>query len=231
MRPARVVAGFPGVRDSFTGIGVRLVSAHANLHLGEISLMLGRCGSVPTPGAADAVEAVRPNRGPAASGVAPRYGHALRASLPIETTQRLISARRQLELCTYCLSAPVTEDLMSSGKRARGGDAEAFCELLHSHRDAVATTLRSCGVSCRVAAEDLAQEIALSAWTRLPTLNVPRALPRWPARLVARTEGVPDAQLARMLGVAPEAVRMQALRLRKRLPRRLDRLRKGDPGA
>lgn len=51
------------------------------------------------------------------------------------------------------------------------------------------------------------------------------------ALMVARAEGVPDARLARMLGVTPEAVRMRALRLRRRLQGRLDRLRKGDPRA
>lgn len=174
--------------------------------------------------------------------------------------------------------------------QARRGDGEAFGRLFRTHRQAVALTLLGSGVRSRIAAEDLAQDIALAAWKNLPTLKDPRAFAHWLRRiaanaardhlrqlairreeelgeavelatrddpheraersaefrlmvtalaaedqecvslLVARAEGVPASELARKLGVTPVALRMRALRVRKRLQKRLDRLRKGEPG-
>jgi RNA polymerase sigma factor (sigma-70 family) len=74
------------------------------------------------------------------------------------------------------------EDLV---KRARDGDDEAFRELLQSHRAAVTSTLVACGVRTADTAEDLAQEVALRAWSRLPTLVNPGSFTAWIRRIAA----------------------------------------------
>ena len=70
-------------------------------------------------------------------------------------------------------------------RRAQGGDAEAFRQLLEAHRSAVTSTLTACGVRSRETARDLAQETAISAWTRLSTLEDPKSFPAWIRRIAA----------------------------------------------
>jgi RNA polymerase sigma-70 factor (ECF subfamily) len=74
------------------------------------------------------------------------------------------------------------EDLVA---RAKGGDDEAFRELLQGHRAAVGSTLVACGVRRAETAEDLAQEVALRAWSRLPTLINPGSFSAWIRRIAA----------------------------------------------
>lgn len=69
--------------------------------------------------------------------------------------------------------------------RARSGDQSAFAELLQSHRDAITSTLFACGVRQRETAQDLAQDVALRAWDRLPTLKDPRTFKAWVRRIAA----------------------------------------------
>jgi RNA polymerase sigma-70 factor (ECF subfamily) len=69
--------------------------------------------------------------------------------------------------------------------RAREGDDEAFRDLLQSHRAAVTSTLVACGVRTAGTAEDLAQEVALRAWSRLDALTDPRSFPAWVRRITA----------------------------------------------
>jgi RNA polymerase sigma-70 factor (ECF subfamily) len=70
-------------------------------------------------------------------------------------------------------------------RRARSGDQSAFAELLQSHRDAITSTLFACGVRQRETARDLAQDVALRAWDRLPTLKDPRTFKAWVRRIAA----------------------------------------------
>ena len=70
-------------------------------------------------------------------------------------------------------------------RRARKGDHDAFRTLLDEHRSAVASTLFACGVRCRETARDLAQEVALRAWTKLEVLKDPRSFPAWVRRIAA----------------------------------------------
>lgn len=70
-------------------------------------------------------------------------------------------------------------------RRARRGDQGAFRELLEGHRDAVVSTLFACGVRCPETARDLAQDVALRAWTKLESLKNPRTFPAWVRRIAA----------------------------------------------
>ena len=68
---------------------------------------------------------------------------------------------------------------------AREGDEEAFRALLQMHRGAITSTLFACGVRCQETARDLAQDVALRAWTRLDTLADPRSFTAWVRRIAA----------------------------------------------
>jgi len=68
---------------------------------------------------------------------------------------------------------------------AQAGEADAFRELLVSHRAAVSSTLIACGVRSEDTARDLAQEVALRAWRRLATLEDPRSFTAWIRRIAA----------------------------------------------
>jgi len=57
--------------------------------------------------------------------------------------------------------------------------------LLELHQRAITSTLYACGIRRRDTAEDLAQEIALKAWTRLDRLAEPRSFPAWIRRIAA----------------------------------------------
>lgn len=70
-------------------------------------------------------------------------------------------------------------------RRARRGDEAAFRTLLEAHRDVITSTLIGCGIRCRETARDLAQEVALRAWTRLDRLTDPKAFPAWVRRVAA----------------------------------------------
>lgn len=69
--------------------------------------------------------------------------------------------------------------------RARRGDQDAFRELLELHQDRVTSTLVACGVRCPETARDLAQDVALRAWTSLQRLRDPRTFPAWIRRIAA----------------------------------------------
>ena len=70
-------------------------------------------------------------------------------------------------------------------RNARKGDHNAFRTLLDEHRSAIVSTLFACGVRCPETARDLAQEVALRAWTRLRGLKDPRTFPAWVRRVAA----------------------------------------------
>jgi len=70
-------------------------------------------------------------------------------------------------------------------ERARGGDSEAFRQLLEMHRSTVTSTLVACGVRCPETARDLAQNVSLKAWTGLVRLQDPRSFPAWIRRIAA----------------------------------------------
>ena len=70
-------------------------------------------------------------------------------------------------------------------RRARKGDHDAFRTLLNEHRGVVVSTLFACGVRCPETARDLAQEVALRAWTKLDVLKDPRTFPAWVRRIAA----------------------------------------------
>ena len=70
-------------------------------------------------------------------------------------------------------------------RRARSGDEAAFGELLQAHRAAITSTLVACGVRQPETAQDLAQDVALKAWTRLDRLQDPRSFPAWVRRIAA----------------------------------------------
>jgi len=67
--------------------------------------------------------------------------------------------------------------------RARRGDEEAFRRLLDAHRRAITSTLFACGVRCPETARDLAQDVALRAWSNLARLEDPRTFPAWIRRI------------------------------------------------
>lgn len=69
--------------------------------------------------------------------------------------------------------------------RAVAGDEGAFALLLADHRDSIASTLFACGVRNPETARDLAQEVAVRAWTRLDRLAEPRSFPAWIRRIAA----------------------------------------------
>ena len=172
-------------------------------------------------------------------------------------------------------------------RSARSGSEEAFRDLLDRHRHAITSTLFACGVRCEETAKDLAQDVALRAWTRLDRLSDPRAFPAWIRRisanaardhlrrsavrredsleaavavesddnphekaervaeirlmlaaieeedpetidlLNARADGVPIADLAQDAGIAEAAMKMRLMRIRKRLRKRLESMRRG----
>lgn len=70
-------------------------------------------------------------------------------------------------------------------ERARDGDDEAYRQLLEEHREVVTSTLVACGVRCPETAADLAQEVALRAWTNLHRLQDPRSFRVWVRRIAA----------------------------------------------
>jgi len=72
-------------------------------------------------------------------------------------------------------------------RRARSGDEQAFTELLQTHRAAITSTLVACGVRQPETAQDLAQDVALKAWTRLSSLNDPRTFKAWVRRIAANS--------------------------------------------
>lgn len=69
--------------------------------------------------------------------------------------------------------------------RARRGDEDAFRALVDHHRAAVSSTLYACGVRNPDTAADMAQEVAVRAWTRLDRLHDPRTFPAWIRRIAA----------------------------------------------
>ncbi len=77
------------------------------------------------------------------------------------------------------------EEIAQLVRSARAGSEEAFRSLLDLHRQAIASTLFACGVRCEETAKDLAQDVALRAWTRLDRLSDPRAFPAWIRRIAA----------------------------------------------
>jgi RNA polymerase sigma-70 factor (ECF subfamily) len=77
------------------------------------------------------------------------------------------------------------DELADLVQRARTGDAEAFRQLLQGHRQAVVSTLRACGVRSSETARDLAQDVALRAWTKLSTLRDPATFTAWIRRIAA----------------------------------------------
>lgn len=70
-------------------------------------------------------------------------------------------------------------------RAARKGDQTAFRSLLESHQRVVSSTLFACGVRCPETARDLAQEVAIRAWTQLERLADPKAFPAWIRRIAA----------------------------------------------
>ncbi len=72
-------------------------------------------------------------------------------------------------------------------RRARSGDERAFTELLNSHRSAITSTLVACGVRQRETAQDLAQDVALKAWTQLDRLIDARSFTAWLRRIAANS--------------------------------------------
>jgi RNA polymerase sigma-70 factor (ECF subfamily) len=70
-------------------------------------------------------------------------------------------------------------------RRARRGDEGAFSELLDGHRSAITSTLVACGVRQPETAQDLAQDVALKAWTQLDRLVDPRSFTAWVRRIAA----------------------------------------------
>jgi RNA polymerase sigma-70 factor (ECF subfamily) len=70
-------------------------------------------------------------------------------------------------------------------RSARSGSEGAFRDLLSLHRQAITSTLFACGVRCEETAKDLAQDVALRAWTRLDRLSDPRAFSAWIRRIAA----------------------------------------------
>ncbi len=179
------------------------------------------------------------------------------------------------------------EEIAQLVRSARTGSEEAFRRLLDQHRRAIASTLFACGVRCEETAKDLAQDVALRAWTRLDRLSDPRAFPAWIRRIAAnaardhlrrtavrkedsleaavavesdddphekaqrvaeirlmlaaieeedsetidllnaRAEGVPISHLAHEAGIAEAAMKMRLMRIRKRLRKRLESMRRG----
>ena len=70
-------------------------------------------------------------------------------------------------------------------RSARAGSEDAFRHLLEQHRKAIASTLFACGVRCEETAKDLAQDVAIRAWTQLDRLYDHRAFPAWIRRIAA----------------------------------------------
>lgn len=70
-------------------------------------------------------------------------------------------------------------------RRAQKGDTDAFRRLLELHHSMVSSTLVACGVRSRETARDLAQETAITCWTRLSTLKDPQSFPAWVRRVAA----------------------------------------------
>lgn len=77
------------------------------------------------------------------------------------------------------------DEIAALVRRARQGDETAFAELLDRHRDVVTQTLVACGVRSRETARDLAQDVAIRAWTALDRLEDPRSFPAWVRRIAA----------------------------------------------
>ena len=77
------------------------------------------------------------------------------------------------------------EELAVLVERARAGDEDAFRQLLQGHRQAVVSTLRACGVRSSDTARDLAQDVALRAWSNLSTLRDPGTFTAWIRRIAA----------------------------------------------
>lgn len=82
------------------------------------------------------------------------------------------------------MSSPVDYTAVASlVARARRGDEDAFRRLLDAHRRAITSTLFACGVRCPETARDLAQDVALRAWSNLGRLEDPRTFPAWIRRI------------------------------------------------
>ena len=77
------------------------------------------------------------------------------------------------------------DELAALVQRASAGDEDAFRELLQGHRQAVVSTLRACGVRSSDTAHDLAQDVALRAWSNLSTLREPATFTAWIRRIAA----------------------------------------------
>lgn len=77
------------------------------------------------------------------------------------------------------------EEVANLVRRARGGDHDAFRDLLQSHREAVTSTLIACGARSSETVRDLAQDVALRAWTRLTELRDERYFTAWIRRIAA----------------------------------------------
>jgi len=77
------------------------------------------------------------------------------------------------------------EEIAQLVRSSREGSEESFRRLLGLHRQAIASTLFASGVRCEETAKDLAQDVALRAWTRLDRLSDPRAFPAWIRRIAA----------------------------------------------
>lgn len=78
--------------------------------------------------------------------------------------------------------------------------------------------------------DDPYKRVELIAETRLMLAALTREDPKSIRLLIARAEGLPASKLATKLGLTSAAVRMKAMRSRKRLRERLHELRKGELG-
>ncbi len=70
-------------------------------------------------------------------------------------------------------------------ERARTGDEGAYRQLLESHDGVISSTLFACGVRNPETARDLAQEVAIRAWTNLGRLQEARTFRAWLRRIAA----------------------------------------------
>lgn len=77
------------------------------------------------------------------------------------------------------------QDIAEEVRSARGGSEAAFRRLLEGHQRAITSTLFACGIRSEDTAKDIAQEVALRAWTRLDRLQDPRSFPVWIRRIAA----------------------------------------------
>jgi len=99
---------------------------------------------------------------------------------------------------------------------SQGGDEGAFERLLLGHQRAITSTLIACGVRCPETARDLAQDVALKAWTSLDSLQRSGAFSAWIRRIAANA--------------ARDNLRRRAVRREESLERALSLASDDDPG-